>query len=123
MATEKTIEPLWWGLFSAGGVVAAFLVPIHIILVGFAVPLGWTTDTGALYRIWWVKLYLFVLIVLPLYHWAHRFYFTLNDTGLKAISKLLAVLCYGGAIVGTFVTAWILLKIRPNEASPLIRVA
>ena len=111
MATEKTIEPLWWGLFSAGGVVAAFLVPIHIIVVGFAVPLGWTTDTGTLYRIWWVKLYLFVLIVLPLYHWAHRFYFTLNDMGLKTISKLLAVLCYGGAIVGTFVTAWILLKI------------
>jgi fumarate reductase subunit D len=111
MATEKTMEPLWWGLFSAGGVVAAFLVPIHIILVGFAVPLGWTTDAGSLYRIWWVKLYLFVLIVLPLYHWAHRFYFTLNDTGFKSISKLLAVLCYGGAIVGTFVTAWILLKI------------
>ena len=111
MSTEKTMEPLWWGLFSAGGVVAAFLVPIHIILVGLAVPLGWTTDTGSLYRIWWVKLYLFVLIVLPLYHWAHRFYFTLNDMGLKSISKLLAVLCYGGAIVGTFVTAWILLKI------------
>jgi succinate dehydrogenase subunit D len=111
MATEKTSEPLWWGLFSAGGVVAAFLVPIHIILVGFAVPLGWVTDTGALYRNWWVKLYLFVLIVLPLYHWAHRFYFTLNDTGLKAISKLLAVLCYGGAIVGTLITAWILLKV------------
>jgi fumarate reductase subunit D len=111
MATEKTSEPLWWGLFSAGGVVAAFLVPIHIILVGFAVPLGWVTDSGALYRNWWVKLYLFVLIVLPLYHWAHRFYFTLNDTGLKAISKLLAVLCYGGAIVGTLITAWILLKV------------
>jgi fumarate reductase subunit D len=111
MTTEKTMEPLWWGLFSAGGVIAAFLVPIHIILVGFAVPLGWTADTGALYHIWWVKLYLFVLIVLPLYHWAHRFYFTLNDMGLKPISKLLAVLCYGGAIVGTLVTAWILLKI------------
>jgi fumarate reductase subunit D len=111
MATEKTMEPLWWGLFSAGGVVAAFLVPIHIILVGFAVPLGWTSDTGALYHIWWVRLYLFVLIVLPLYHWAHRFYFTLNDMGLKAVSKLLAVLCYGGAIVGTLVTVWVLLKI------------
>jgi fumarate reductase subunit D len=111
MSTEKTMEPLWWGLFSAGGVVAAFLVPIHILLVGFALPLGWIADTGALYRIWWVKLYLFVLIALPLYHWAHRFYFTLNDMGLKPLSKLLAVLCYGGAIVGTVVTAWILLKL------------
>jgi len=111
MSTEKTSEPFWWGLFSAGGVVAAFLVPIHIILVGFAVPLGWITDSVALYGAWWVKLYLFVLIVLPLYHWAHRFYFTLNDMGLKPISKLLAVLCYGGAIVGTIVTAWVLLQV------------
>jgi len=111
MSTEKTSEPLWWGLFSAGGVVAAFLVPIHIILVGFAVPLGWIADSGALYRVWWVKPYLFVLIVLPVYHWAHRFYFTLNDMGLKPVSKVLAVLCYGGAIVGTIVTAWVLLKI------------
>ncbi|HEX9662681.1 MAG TPA: fumarate reductase subunit FrdD [Candidatus Binatia bacterium] len=111
MSTKKTSEPFWWGLFSAGGVVAAFLVPIHIILVGFAVPLGWITDVGALYRVWWVKLYLFVLIVLPLYHWAHRFYFTLNDMGLKPINKLLAVLCYGGAIVGTIITAWILLQV------------
>ena len=105
------MEPLWWGLFSAGGVVAAFLVPIHVVLVGFALPLGWITDTGTLYRIWWVKLYLFILIVLPLYHWAHRFYFTLKDTGLKSISKPLAVLCYGGAMIGTVVTAWILLKV------------
>ena len=111
MTTEKTTEPFWWGLFSAGGVVAAFLVPVHIILVGFALPLGWITDTGALYRYWWVKLYLFVLIVLPLYHWAHLFYFTLNDMGLKPINKTLAVLCYGGAIIGTAVTAWVLFKV------------
>ncbi len=111
MAGNKTCEPFWWGLFSAGGVVAAFLVPIHIILVGFAVPLGWISDTGVLYQHWWVKAYLFVLISLPLYHWAHRFYFTLNDMGLKAIRKPLAVLCYGGAVVGTFVTIWILLRV------------
>jgi fumarate reductase subunit D len=111
MATEKTTEPFWWGLFSVGGVVAAFLVPVHILLVGLALPLGWITDTGALYRIWWVKIYLFVLIVLPLYHWAHRFYFTLNDMGLKAMHKALAVLCYGGAILVTVITAWVLLRL------------
>src|SRR5687768_6950386 len=46
---EKNTEPFWWGLFSAGGVVAAFLVPIHIIIFGFAVPLGWISDNGVLY--------------------------------------------------------------------------
>jgi fumarate reductase subunit D len=111
MTTEKNSEPLWWGLFSAGGVIAAFLVPIHIVLVGFALPLGWIGGTGMLYRHWWVKLYLFVLIVLPLYHWAHRFYFTLSDMGLKPIRKPLALLCYGGAVAGTIITAWVLLRL------------
>jgi len=111
MTTEKTTEPFWWGLFSAGGVVAAFLVPVHIILVGFALPLGWISDTGALYRTWWVKLYLFVLIALPLYHWAHRFYFALKDMRLGLPEKPIAVLCYGGAVLGTVVTAWVLLRL------------
>ena len=90
---------------------AAFLVPVHIILFGFAVPLGWMPDTGSLYQHWLVKIYLFVLISLPLYHWAHRFYFSLKDMGLKALHKPLAFLCYGGAIAGTVVTAWILLQV------------
>ena len=111
MTTEKTTEPFWWGLFSAGGVVAAFLIPIHIIIVGFALPLGWITDTGALYRIWWVKLYLFVLIVLPLYHWAHRFFFALKDMQLGLPHKPLAFFCYGGAIVGTLAALLILLRL------------
>jgi len=111
VAGNRTCEPFWWGLFSAGGVVAAFLVPIHIVLVGFAVPLGWISDTGVLYQHWWVKAYLFVLISLPLYLWAHRFNIALKDMGLKAIHKPLAVLCYGGAVVGTFVTVWVLLRV------------
>lgn len=111
MSEHKTCEPFWWGLFSVGGVVAAFLIPIHIIITGLAVPLGWLADSSILYQYWWIKLYLFVLISLPLYHWAHRFYFTLKDMGLKAIDKPLALLCYGGAVVGTFVTAFVLLKL------------
>lgn len=111
MPGKNSTEPFWWGLFSAGGVVAAFLVPIHIILTGFALPLGWISDTGILYRVWWVKIYLFVLITLPLYHWAHRFYFTLNDMGLKVIRKPLAVVCYGGAVAGTVATLWVLISL------------
>ena len=107
----KNIEPLWWALFSAGGVVAAFLVPIHVILFGFAVPFGLIADTGRIYSHWLVKLYLFVLISLPLYHWAHRFLFTLVDTGLKGLRRPLAFLCYGTAIAGTLITAWVLLQI------------
>lgn len=88
---------------------AAFLVPIHIILFGFALPLGWVSDSGMLYRNGLVKIYLFVLIALPLYHWAHRFYFALNDMKLGLPRKPLALLCYGGAVVGTLATLWVLL--------------
>jgi fumarate reductase subunit D len=49
-----------------------------------------------------------VLISLPLFHWAHRFRFTLVDVGLKSIHTLVAVLCYGAAIAGTIAAAVIL---------------
>ena|ERR671915_53706 len=111
MIREKTTEPLWWGLFSAGGVIAAFLVPVHILIAGFAVPLGWMSDTGMLYRSSLVRIYLFVLISLPLYHWAHRFYFAVNDMQVGVPRQPLALLCYGGAVVGTVITAWVLLRL------------
>ncbi len=111
MHRKKTIEPLWWGLFSAGGVLAALLVPVHILLTGLAVPLGWTADASAVFGFWLIRLYLFVLIALPLYHAAHRILFTLSDIGLKRLRPLLAVLCYGGALLGTLVTIWILLRL------------
>jgi fumarate reductase subunit D len=58
-----------------------------------------------------VKLVLFGVIALPFFHWAHRFKFTLVDIGLRKISLLLSVLCYGGAISATVVTAIILWQI------------
>jgi succinate dehydrogenase subunit D len=115
MSPGKTIEPLWWSLFSAGGVVAAFLVPVHLFLFGLAIPLGWVSVSHArllaLVGQPVVKLYLFVLIALPLYHWAHRFRFVLEDLGLHGLRMPLAVLCYGSAIVGTVATVWVLIRI------------
>jgi fumarate reductase subunit D len=52
-----------------------------------------------------------VLIALPLYHWAHRFYFALNDMKLGLPRKPLSILCYGGAIIGTIATLWVLLLV------------
>jgi fumarate reductase subunit D len=94
--------------------VAAFLVPAHIVVNALGIPLGWMpisqASMAALIGHPLVKLYLFVLIALPLYHWAHRFRFVLEDLGLHGLRALLAVLCYGAAIVGTVVTAWVLLR-------------
>ena len=103
----KSNEPIWWSLFSAGGVVAAFLIPLHIFLMGIAWPMGLVSlefdKVQTLLANPLVRLYCFVLISLPLFHWAHRFRFILVHLGLKNIKTLLAVLCYGAAIMGTVV--------------------
>jgi len=58
-----------------------------------------------------VKLYLFVLVVLPLYHAAHRIRFSLYELGVREFRISMDLLCYGGALAGTAAAAYILLKI------------
>ena len=102
-----TIEPLWWGLFMAGAGVAGLFLPIHILVNGLLIPLGivprdeTTNRLATLIANPIVRLYLLVLIALPLFHWAHRFRYFLFDLGLHGARMPLAVLCYGAAIVGT----------------------
>ena len=39
------LEPFLWGLFSLGGFLTAFLLPVTILAVSFFVPLGlWPAD-------------------------------------------------------------------------------
>jgi fumarate reductase subunit D len=113
-STKPSSEAFFWVLFSAGGVVAALLIPIHLFLFLLAIPLGWVpTPTYehlmSLLRMPIVRIYLFVLCSLPLFHWAHRFRFTLYD-GLKVkhLNELIFVLCYGGALVGTVAADYLL---------------
>jgi fumarate reductase subunit D len=109
---------IWWGLFAVGGMVAAVLVPIHILAQGILGPLGIVPVVSSSYDTLaaalanpLVRLYLFVLISAPLFHAAHRTRFLLIDLGLHGGRTLIAVLCYGGAILGTLVTAYILATI------------
>ena len=109
----KSNEPIWWSLFSAGGMVAAMIFPILIIITGILVPFGLASNDplnferihNAVTQNNYVKLIFFIVITLPLFHWAHRFRFTLVDVGLKSMSTLISILCYGGAIAGTIVSA------------------
>ncbi|MCI0350616.1 MAG: hypothetical protein L0Z53_14425 [Acidobacteriales bacterium] len=113
MAT-RSIVPLLWSLFSAGGVVAAFLLPIHLFLFGLAFPLGWLEPPSyehlsALLRLPLTRLYLFVLCSLPLFHWAHRFRYTLYDgLQVKHLNEVIVIATYGGAVVGTIIAGYLL---------------
>jgi len=118
MSTSKrSNEPFLWLLFSAGGVVAAILIPIHLLLFGIAFPLGWLPASSydsllALARNPIGRLYLLVLCALPLFHWAHRFRYTLYDgLQIKHLNELVNTFCYGGAIVGTAIAAYLIWQI------------
>jgi fumarate reductase subunit D len=112
--TGRPKEPFLWTLFSAGGVVAALFLPVHVFLFGLAFPLGWLEPPdyealAGLARHPLARLYLFVLCSLPLFHWAHRFRYTLYDgLQIKHLNELINAFCYGGALAGTALAAYLL---------------
>ena len=111
------LSPFLWALFSAGGTIAAFLFPVHLFLVGLAFPLGWLDAPSyeafrGLIEHPVTRMYLFAIISLPLFHWAHRFRYTLYDgLQLKHLTALIASLCYGTALIGTAMAAYTLWNI------------
>jgi succinate dehydrogenase subunit D len=100
---RKSKEPLFWSLFSAGGMLTALLTPAMIIVTGFLLA---ANDVGFA-RLHDVvsspigKVALFGLASLTFFHWAHRFRHVLVDIGLRRFSLALAGVCYLAALGGT----------------------
>ena len=115
---RRLLEPFLWSLFSVGGVVAAFLIPVHLFLFALAFPLGWIGSPSqeallVLARHPLARMYLFVLCSLPLFHWAHRFRYTLYDgLQIKHLNEVITAFCYGGAVLGTMVASYLLWNLR-----------
>jgi fumarate reductase subunit D len=111
---RRPIEPWLWLLFSTGGVVAALLIPILLLLFGFAFPLDWVSPPDhrellAILRHPLTILALFGFCVLSLFHAAHRFRYTLQDgLQIQHLKEFVSILCYGGALVGSVVAAYLL---------------
>jgi succinate dehydrogenase subunit D len=112
---KRSSESLPWSLFGAGGFVVAFVFPVHILLFGIAIPLGWVTAPSqaallALLHNPLTRLYLFGFCALGLLHAAHRLRFTLSDMlRLKHLDTCLGVCAYGAALVGVAVTIVLLI--------------
>jgi fumarate reductase subunit D len=112
---------IWWFLFAQGGVLAAILVPVHVLVQGILGPLEIVPVVDRHYDTWIrilgnpiVKLYLLVLIALPFFHFAHRLRYLLVDLGVPAAKSTPAqVIFYGGAVLVTLVTIWVLLTTAP----------
>ncbi|MBI3981274.1 MAG: fumarate reductase subunit D [Gemmatimonadetes bacterium] len=105
MTGRRLREPGLWLLFSAGGTLAALFLPVLAAVLWVAPALGWLAAPAhdvlaAAARSVAGRLFLTGLIVLALFHWAHRFRYTLYD-GLQLyhLNQLIAVLTYGVATV------------------------
>jgi fumarate reductase subunit D len=110
----KSNKPLLWLPFAAGGLVAAFVLPVLILSTGLLVPLGFLHLPYA--RMFAFahnplgKLILFGVVSLSVWHAAHRLRMTAHDLGLGG-GLALRLICYGAAWLLIIVSAVALLAI------------
>ena len=111
------LEPILWMLFSGGGMFAAMLMPVLILLFGLAFPLGWVSPPGyqhllAVVRHPLTRLVVLALCAMSLFHWAHRFRYTLIDgLKIKQLDKVITPLCYAVAIVGSAIAVYLIWRV------------
>ncbi len=111
----KSSKPIFWAPFAAGGTITAFVTPALVLITLFAAmrfsPDMFTYDSIHAFASHWLgKLIIFGIILLSLWHAAHRMRVTLYDFGLRA-DELAAVVLYSLAGLGTVMTLFYLLRI------------
>jgi len=96
----RSNKPILWFPFAAGGLVAALIIPVLILITAVLVPLGVVhlpyekMATFAHNPIG--KLILFGAVALPAWHAAHRLRMTAHDLGLGG-GVTVKTICYGSA--------------------------
>ena len=104
-----------WGLFAAGGTVAAFLFPaliaLFLLIAAGSVPEGLQyANISGFAASWPGKIILFIVISLALWHAAHRLRVVFHDFGVR-MDKTVARAVYLVAAIGTVMTAFYLYAI------------
>jgi fumarate reductase subunit D len=115
---KRSIAPIFWLLFGAGGMLSALFGPALIILTGFMLPNGWGLPPSFAdfsHVLGFVchpigKLVILAVIALFLWHGAERMFLTLKDMRAGKL-PLLRLITYGVAALLTLVTIALLLAI------------
>jgi fumarate reductase subunit D len=98
----RSNKPLLWLPFAAGGLVAALIMPVLMLITGVLVPLGVLDlrydKLAALAHNPLGKLILLGAVALPAWHAAHRLRMTAHDLGLGQ-GLPIKIACYGSAAV------------------------
>ncbi len=111
------VHAVLWGVFSLGGFIAAFLLPVLIYVNNIAYPLGlWPTTrldpTSLMVSNRLSTLFIFLTIAGSLYHGIFRFQTTLPELGLGRFKEKLAALGY--AVIGTGIVMLIIFLLALN---------
>ncbi|MEL0629023.1 fumarate reductase subunit FrdD [Psychromonas aquatilis] len=114
----RSHEPVFWGLFGAGGMLTAFLTPMMVLITGLLIPLGLINKTHLNYEkvqafasTWYGAGILLILIALPIWHTLHRIFHSLHDLGIKRGRDWQQVICYGFAFAVSVFVFTLLLQI------------
>jgi fumarate reductase subunit D len=115
---RRSNEPVFWGVFAAGGVVAALTLPAMILVTGLLGPSGALGPDAIGYERaaafaghWAGKLVLLALVVSPMWLAGHRIFHSLHDLGIDAHRGLARLVCYGLAALGSVLAVVALLGI------------
>src|SRR5881296_2047653 len=122
------IHAILWGIFSLGGMIAAFLLPVMIYMTAIAYPFGlWpfgspsgclscpTRDpsffvTGTLLGV----LFVFVTVAGSLFHGIFRFQSALTEVGFLKLKRGLEAVGYLIIFAGIILLAYYLIVLNPS---------
>ncbi|MCL1089878.1 fumarate reductase subunit FrdD [Shewanella profunda] len=112
---KRSDEPIWWGLFGAGGVWFAMITPVTVLVMGILLPL----HGFGLVDISYDKVYAFVSspigggftvlsLSLPMWHAMHRVHHGLHDLQIH-LGSVGKYACYlAAALVTVLATVWVI---------------
>lgn len=113
------LHAILWGIFSLGGMIAAFVLPVMIYMTAIAYPFGlWPFDVskdGRMQAIFTAHLlgplFVFVTIAGSLFHGIFRFQSVLTEVGLQKYRRVLEAIGYTIIFVGIILLVYYLLAV------------
>ncbi len=104
---KRSDEPVWWGLFGAGGTWFAMISPITILVLGILAPLGIIDAEALSYeRVanfasnFIGGLFIIATLALPMWHAMHRIHHGMHDLKIHA-GVFGKIACYSTAYLIT----------------------